>query len=156
MSNKYDNAVMYEIINDTDGKIYIGSTLLTLPERFQRHYYLYTMGHCPLHRHMIQIGISHFKINLIEKYPCRNKIEKNMREEYWRERYEKEGKHLLNKNKAYTGMTMKQYQKKYRKEHPNYWKDYRQRMKDNIINACRNEITALLTSKLTDTLLIKS
>jgi hypothetical protein len=59
-------------------------------------------------------GFENFTIDVLEKYPCKNKTELHIREEYWKN----ELNPTLNTNKAHrTEQDVKQYQKEYHKEY---------------------------------------
>ena len=69
----YNKGKIYKIIDESDGDIYIGSTIQTLKERFKNHHifkdYEKNKKDC--------------KISLIENYPCNNKKELEERERYF-------------------------------------------------------------------------
>lgn len=81
--NKYKNGKIYKIINDVDDKIYIGSTCDTLCKRMANHRNMSNRCNTKIYSHFISIGIEHFKIILIEKYPCDNKNELLKREAHY-------------------------------------------------------------------------
>lgn len=75
----YKKGKIYMITNTDNNITYIGSTCLELNERFQHHIYNSKfIWECeyknPEH---------HFKIELIEKYPCGNNLELLLREDYY-------------------------------------------------------------------------
>jgi ribosomal protein S27AE len=79
----YKNGKIYKIINDVDNEIYVGSTCEKLSMRMARHRKSRKeLKKCnsKLYQHMNLIGIEHFKIYLIENYPCDNKEELERRE----------------------------------------------------------------------------
>ena len=83
-----ENAKVYKIINDIDDKIYVGSsTYYRLCERMNvhRHHAKDESGrrNSKLYLFMREIGISHFKIELIEKYECKTSQELKEREQHW-------------------------------------------------------------------------
>lgn len=81
----YQNGKIYKIVNDVNNDYYIGSTTEpTLARRMVYHRCASTQQiKSNLYRTMNRIGIEHFKISLIELYPCNSKDELNSREEYW-------------------------------------------------------------------------
>jgi len=90
-----ENAKIYKIINDVNDKIYIGSsTYQYLCNRMNIHRMSCkdTSGrrNSKLYIHMREIGIEHFKIELIEKYECKTKEELKEREQYWIEQIKPE------------------------------------------------------------------
>jgi len=83
----YKKGKIYKIINDINDEIYVGSTVLTLAQRFGHHkedslkyqdrkIYKFVADNG---------GWSHFKIILIEDYPCDRKEQLLMREQYYKE-----------------------------------------------------------------------
>jgi hypothetical protein len=86
--NLYKNGKIYKIINYIDDEIYVGSTVQTLEQRWEKHKYYYHMCYFgnnarKLYMHMQKLHIKHFKIELIENYPCKGKGELHAREAYW-------------------------------------------------------------------------
>ena len=76
---------VYKIINDINGKMYIGQTSRSLYERFEEHCYearVQRFPDRPLYAAMIKYGVEHFSIELIEETD--NPKE---REVYWIEYY---------------------------------------------------------------------
>ena len=74
-------AYIYQIINDVNGKIYIGKTERSVEERFQEHcrdYLHRNMEKRPLYAAMKKYGVQHFHVELIEET---NNPEE--REVYW-------------------------------------------------------------------------
>lgn len=63
-------AYIYQIVNDINGKIYIGKTERSIEERFREHckdYMRRDFEKRPLYRAMKKYGIEHFHIELIEE-----------------------------------------------------------------------------------------
>ena len=63
-------AYIYQIINDINGKIYIGKTERNIEERFQEHckdYLRRELEKRPLYSAMKKYGVQHFHIELIEE-----------------------------------------------------------------------------------------
>ena len=84
MTQKFNNAKIYKITNDYNDDVYIGSTCDTLTKRFSVHKnFSVSKKHRPLYVLMKDIGIERFRIDLIEEYPCKDKMELNMREGYY-------------------------------------------------------------------------
>lgn len=66
----YEVGYIYKIVNDVDDKIYIGSTTSSLSARMYRHRSdakNCKMNKLKLYNHMREIGIEHFKIELVEE-----------------------------------------------------------------------------------------
>lgn len=97
--DKFSKGKIYLISNDIDDKVYIGSTIKELDERWQQHLYkLHNISKTNidgLYGHMHRLGANHFKIELLEAYPCNNK----------KELYKREGYHQL-ANKAALNMNI--------------------------------------------------
>lgn len=74
---------IYKIINQQNGKIYIGKTVESVENRFKRHCrdcQLDTVSHRPLYSAMKKYGIENFQVETIEE--CEISI-LNEREKYW-------------------------------------------------------------------------
>ena len=66
----YDNAVIYKIVNSTDGQIYVGSTTTTLSKRLHQHKRASRKNHeRPLYAHLHNVGFNNFRIVLVEEFP---------------------------------------------------------------------------------------
>ena len=83
-----ENAKVYKLTNDLDDKIYIGSTNNQyLCTRMNSHRQLCKdlsgRRNTTLYNYMREIGIEHFKIELIEKVKCENKNQLREREQYF-------------------------------------------------------------------------
>ncbi len=83
----YQLSKIYKLVNDINDKIYIGSsTYPYLSSRLSAHHQMSkdTTGrrNSVLYNFMREIGIEHFKIELIEKYPCNNRQILFEREQY--------------------------------------------------------------------------
>ena len=134
--DKYNDGKIYRLDVIGCEKVYIGSCIISLNERFGLHKRdwntcsskeLFTYGE-PL-------------ITLIENYGCKTKIELCMREQYYMDKFKEDGYTLINKNRAYTSPEMvkeqeKEYKKEYyetNKEHiKEYKKKYRETNKEQI------------------------
>ena len=73
--NKCDHSKVYQIVNDVDDMVYIGSTYRPLQERWKEHVNIFkrNVSQRKIYKHMHCIGIDHFTIVLICEYPCKNK-----------------------------------------------------------------------------------
>jgi len=72
----YKNGKIYKLVNDVNDIIYIGSTTQPLYKRFDWHKRRSrneSGKKVKLYRAISEIGIDHFKIVLIEEYPCENR-----------------------------------------------------------------------------------
>ena len=72
----YNNGKIYKIVDNTNGNIYIGSTIQTLKERLRKHHRLNCSS-----REIIRNG--DYDIILIEDYPCESEEELKLRERYF-------------------------------------------------------------------------
>ena len=70
----YGKSRVYRIVNHVDELIYIGSTTQPLSKRMTSHRSCARKNatNMRLHEHMRNIGIDHFRIELIEMFPCEN------------------------------------------------------------------------------------
>ena len=67
----YHKGKIYKILNTIDNEIYVGSTCELLSQRMARHRSdCKRRAHLPLYKHMNQLGVEHFYIELIEDCPC--------------------------------------------------------------------------------------
>jgi hypothetical protein len=87
----YQNSKIYEIVSDLDDKIYIGSTTQTLSQRYSVHLSIarslqYTSK---FYTAMHGMGVDHFRIILIEMFPCTCKMELEAREYAIMQSYDK-------------------------------------------------------------------
>jgi len=83
-----ENAKIYKITNDLNDKIYIGSsTYQYLCNRMNCHRQmckdLSGRRDTKLYNYMREIGVQHFKIELIEKVQCENKCQLREREQHF-------------------------------------------------------------------------
>lgn len=75
---------IYKITNDINALVYVGSTTRTLARRMNNHRTTARKeGKSALWRAMRELGIDHFKIELVEEFECNTKEELRIREQYW-------------------------------------------------------------------------
>ncbi|MDR3558124.1 MAG: GIY-YIG nuclease family protein [Candidatus Pacebacteria bacterium] len=80
----YNNGKIYIIANDINEDTYIGSTCQSLLcNRMSSHRVMSRSSNSKLYVVMRTVGIEHFKISLIEKYPCKSTSELRAREQYY-------------------------------------------------------------------------
>ena len=82
----YQNGKIYKIVNDVNDDIYIGSTCNPLWSRFACHKSytkLEQQKNRKLYKTMLEIGVEHFKIILIEVFKCDTKDELRAREDFF-------------------------------------------------------------------------
>jgi hypothetical protein len=83
--NRYQNGKIYQITNNIDDMVYIGSTCLPLRKRIYNHKKEHHSGKGPnrrLFQHTTQYGWGEFDIILVEEYPCANNDQLRQREEH--------------------------------------------------------------------------
>ena len=104
--SKYEHGKIYRIWNTENDKIYIGSTVAALHKRMWKHRADAKLARNyknSLYIEMNRLGHEHFKIELVEDYPCKSRNELNRREgEFIREYNSK-------LNKQIAGRTQKEY-----------------------------------------------
>jgi hypothetical protein len=79
----YSQGRIYQIVNDIDDDVYIGSTCNSLSNRMCQHKVRMKQSNCEnrrLYQHIKEIGIEHFRIELIEYFPCETKEQLHARE----------------------------------------------------------------------------
>lgn len=83
-TNKYKNGKIYQLVNDVDSKVYVGSTTSTLTKRKSEHKNdAKIQTERRVYKHLNTVGWDNVKIVLIETYPCNSKDELNARERHW-------------------------------------------------------------------------
>ena len=156
----YQEGKIYKIYNTINDDIYIGSTTQKLCERMRGHRsrITYKDNHKPIYQSVLEHGIEHFFIELIEKYPCSDKDELRKKEgeyirllkppmnkiiagrtdyEYQEDNREHKKEYYQN-NKEYMNEYMKQYRKNNKEYTSQKEKEYREHNKY-FIKACRSE-----------------
>ena len=74
---RVENGKIYKITNTVDDRIYVGSTTKELKVRFREHACFSKIEkykNIELYKAMNEHGVDKFKIELVENYPCENKI----------------------------------------------------------------------------------
>ena len=115
--SKYSQGKIYKIVCNKTGLIYIGSTIKTLEHRLKIHEYnmerfIYTKKHYPLKLKEVSFCTSFFvlfkkdyKIELIQNYPCRSKLELEIKECDYMKTYPES----VNCSRRPIGSTLEQY-----------------------------------------------
>ena len=112
--NKYQNGKIYKIVDVGYNSCYIGSTCESLSQRMARHRNKYLYGSerdkgRRINSLFDEFGVENCKIELVEEYPCNNKMEL----------LRQEGHHIRENecvNKIVSGRTNKEYRDEF-KEH---------------------------------------
>lgn len=133
--NKYKNGKIYGIYYE-EKLIYIGSTIQTLKERFQKHKSDINRNKYPIYQFMRENDLNKFEIKLIERFSCSNRKELRKQEGYYQKKYKDT---LLNKRiecrtkKEYYEDNKEYYQNNNEKI-SNQKKEYYQNNKEKISN----------------------
>lgn len=94
-ANRYHNGKIYKLVSNSDDKIYVGSTCMSLAKRKADHKTnSKKMSERHVYKHFNEIKWNNVDIILIEQFKCENKMELERRERYWIETLKPE----LNKN----------------------------------------------------------
>jgi group I intron endonuclease len=134
----YTKGVIYQITNDVDDALYIGSTCDFENRKIDHKKAINCKKNdtSPLYLHIRKLGFEHFSITVIEYFPCENEEQLRGREDY--HLLNVDGLNVLNRIRAKRSKQQyvkemagerKIYNKQYRKEHSeqrsNYNKNYR-------------------------------
>ena len=122
---KYENSKIYKIVDNTNGNIYIGSTVKTLSQRLGQHraaYKQYLNGKCRNCKSFEIIANGDYDIVLLEE--CKiitNKDELHARERHYIDNFE-----CVNKYRpgVYNELGKEQYKKQYREANKELIKQY--------------------------------
>ena len=79
----YKNGKIYQILNNINDEVYVGSTVQPLSKRMYDHRMGCKYQNCNFYKMMKEIGPDKFYIELIELYPCNSKEELTAREGYF-------------------------------------------------------------------------
>ena len=80
----YQHGKIYNILNNIDGEIYVGSTIETLGQRMAKHRSdAKRRPQYKLHKHMHELDVDNFYIELIDNYPCNDVYELRAGEGYY-------------------------------------------------------------------------
>jgi hypothetical protein len=150
---KYEKGKIYKLVDNTNGNIYIGSTIQLLSKRKHEHSNL-KKNSC-VSKLIIDNG--DYDIILIENYPCNSKEELLARERYFienmecininipgrtnKEWYNNNKERILKKKKEWYYDNIehnKKYNKEYYKINKEYYKIYREKNKEKFKEYCKN------------------
>ncbi len=107
--NKFQNAKIYKIVDNSSNLIYIGSTCKTLNSRLKQHersYKSFKSGKSKFTTSFKILENNNFKIELIKLFPCENKHTLNIEEGRIIKESKTSGLNVVNKNIA--GLTRKE------------------------------------------------
>jgi hypothetical protein len=108
--NKFDNAKIYKIIDNTSDLIYIGSTCKTLNQRLKKHEYDYKRYIDRKYHFVTSFKIiqhNNYRIEWIKLYPCNNKQELYIAEGIEIKQAKTNGLNVV--NKCIAGQTHQEY-----------------------------------------------
>ena len=121
----YKNGKVYQVLNNVNDDIYIGSTCQALSKRLHEHKSYLNVGKGELYKLMRIIGKEPFYIELIELYPCNNREELRAREGY----YIRERGSL---NKLIAGRTHQEWNEEHKEHIKSYKKQYHKDNQESI------------------------
>ena len=79
----YKNGKIYQILNNINDEVYVGSTIQPLSKRFHCHKADSKVRDCNIHKLIREIGEDKIYIELIESCPCNSREELRAREGYY-------------------------------------------------------------------------
>ena len=126
----YKNGKIYQILNNVNDDVYVGSTTQPLCKRLYKHKADTKVRDCNIHKLIRELGEDKFYIELIESYPCNNREELRAREGY----YIRERGSL---NKAIAGRTRQEWVE----DNKEYDKQYHDKNKEHIHQRKNEKIT---------------
>lgn len=128
--NKYKDGKIYKITNDIDDEVYIGSTIQSLNDRWINHksemINIEKYPNSKLYTKIRELGVEHFKIELIEEYSCENLEELKQKEQQWIRTHGTLNYHL-------PGRTRKQYWEENKEKIIEVEKQYYETNKEQIL-----------------------
>ena len=131
--NKYQNGKIYKITDNAYTEQYIGSTVQPLASRMSRHRRNYEdyrnkkYSHVSVFDLFDKYALENCKIELIERYPCKDKEELRRREGYWIKLEECVNKVIAGRSDSEYYIDNKEKFQEYRKEH---WLKNKDTLKD--------------------------
>ena len=108
--NKFENAKIYKIVDNTSDMIYVGSTCKTLQQRLKEHESCYKRFKVGKQHFITSFKIlenNDYKIELVEHYSCNNKQELNLKEGKIIKQFRNDKLNIV--NKYVTGRTDAEY-----------------------------------------------
>ena len=126
--NKYSQGKIYCIKSPNCDKVYIGSTIMSLKDRFYKHKSHYKKGYNRNSGEILKYGNCY--IELIKNFPCNSK----------KELHREEGKYQLEMdcvNRYIAGRTHKEWYQKNKEEKNKYQKQYYQKNKEKHNDRCK-------------------
>lgn len=106
----YQKGKIYKITNDVNDIVYIGSTVQRLSKRMNQHRECgKKTSKTPFQNAMTEIGIEHFEMKLVRKFPCQTREELEAEEDREMDSYDelynskRNGKHSVESRLKITG-----------------------------------------------------
>jgi len=143
----YSNTIIYKIQHeDNEELLYVGHTTDFTKRKCQHKHSCNNPNSKEYNRKVYQMIRDNgdwecFKMIEIKKYPCNNANEASAEED----RIMRELKANMNSNKAYTGLTKKEYNKQWRNDNPDYHPNYRINNRDKIRKKMTCECGAIVS-----------
>lgn len=113
------NGKIYGIKNDIDNRMYIGSTIMKLSDRWTAHKSAKLKKATKLYKAFNEIGLEHFEIFLIEDVPCQSRAELLSRERYHIKQYDA----IENGLNMYLSGRTKEERKEYKRQTDKAYRD---------------------------------
>ena len=115
----YSKGKIYKILNNIDDNVYVGSTVKTLSQRMAQHRSATKIKqHNKLYKHINELGVENFYIELIENYSCNDVYELRAREGHFI-------REIATLNNCIAGRTQKEYLETHKEEKQLYDNKYR-------------------------------
>jgi group I intron endonuclease len=115
MKQRYETGKIYQIVNDVNDQVYIGSTCMPLSKRLYSHKKDCENG-CSQRQLFVMArehGWSHFRIRLLESYPCDDNDQLRMREQHHIDELKSRSPELcLNMVNSYTSEAVRREQRR--------------------------------------------
>ena len=129
--NKYQKEKIYKIISSQTTDVYYGSTIQAkLSYRMAKHranYRSWINGECAYTTSYEVVKFEDANIILVESFPCNSKDELTAREQYYIDNHD-----CVNKQKAWTGLSKKEYLQKYHSNNRHKVKAYREKHREEL------------------------
>ena len=129
MTERYKNGKIYKLVSDVSDDVYYGSTCLPLAKRLYAHkrdYKRYKRGmfNYVTSFKVLNHGLAHVDIILVEEYPCQNKMQLLKRERRYIESNDCVNKHIPCRTDAEYYEANKDKIKAYRETHKDRFKQW--------------------------------
>ena len=129
LENKYNNSIVYKIVCNVTGLVYIGSTTQTIYERLNGHkraYKCFLGGNYHFVTSFKVLENNNYYIKKIKSYNVESKEELHIKEAYWIKKYE-------SVNKVIPNRTPKEYREVHKDELIAYQSEYYENNKSELL-----------------------